>query len=70
MEMMSYCKVLGISYKDRVTNEDVHAKIQQAIIPHKNFLDYRKERQTAVVWPLLPLIRSGKTTWQGTVEGG
>ena len=29
MEMRSYHKILHISYKDRVTNEEVHAKIQQ-----------------------------------------
>ena len=69
MEMMCYRKILGISYKHRVTNEDVPAKIQQAIRPHENLLDHRKERQPAVVWPLLPLIRSGKTTWKGTVKG-
>ena len=38
MEMRCYCKILYISYKDRVTNEEVHAEIQQAIGPHKDFL--------------------------------
>ena len=31
-----YCKILGISNKDHVTNEEVCAKIQQAIRPYKN----------------------------------
>ena len=31
MEMMCYRKILHISYKDHVTNEEVRAKIQQAI---------------------------------------
>ena len=31
MEMRCYRKILHISYKDNVTNEEVHAKIQQAI---------------------------------------
>ena len=31
MEMMFYRKILRISYKDHVTNEEVRAKIQQAI---------------------------------------
>ena len=35
MEMRCYHKILHISYKDHVTNEKVHAKIQQAIEPHK-----------------------------------
>ena len=31
MEMRCYGKILRISYKDHVTNEEVRAKIQQAI---------------------------------------
>ena len=38
MEMRCYHKILHISYKDQVTNEEVRAKIQQAIGPHKNLL--------------------------------
>ena len=38
MEMRCYCKILCISYKDHVTNEEVHAKIQQAIGPHEDLL--------------------------------
>ena len=36
MEMRCYRKVLRISYKDHVTNEEVRAKIQQAIGPHQD----------------------------------
>ena len=54
MEMRCYCKILRISYKDYVTNEEVRAKIQQAIGPH------RKETQTAVVRSCFPFIRSGQ----------
>ena len=35
MEMRCYRKILRISYKDHVTNEEVRAKIQQAIGPHE-----------------------------------
>ena len=38
MEMRCYRKILRISYKDHVTNEEAHAKIQQAIGPHEDFL--------------------------------
>ena len=38
MEMRCYCKALRISYKDHVTNEEVRAKIQQAIAPHEDDL--------------------------------
>ena len=36
MEMRCYCKILHISYKDHVTSEEVHAKIQQTIGPHED----------------------------------
>ena len=40
MEMRYRCyrKILLISYKDHVTNEEVCAKIQQAIGPHEDLL--------------------------------
>ena len=36
MEKRCYLKILRISYKDHVTNEEVHATIQQAIGPHED----------------------------------
>ena len=45
MEMRCYNKTLRISYKDHVTNEDVRAKIQQAIGPHKDLLTIVKRRK-------------------------
>ena len=33
MEMRCYSKILRVSYKDHVTDEEVSAKIQQAIGP-------------------------------------
>ena len=38
MVMRCYHKILHISYKDHVTNEEVRAKIQQAIGPHEDHL--------------------------------
>ena len=38
MEIRCYRKILHISYKGHVTNEEVRAKIQQAIEPHEDFL--------------------------------
>ena len=38
MEMRCYHKILHISYKDHVTNEEVRAKIQQAMGSHKDLL--------------------------------
>ena len=45
MEMRCYSKILRISYKDHVTNEEVHARIQQAIGHHEDFLTIIKRRK-------------------------
>ena len=45
MEMRCYRKMLHISYKDYVTNEEVRAKIQQAIGPHEDLLTIVKRRK-------------------------
>ena len=45
MEMRFYRKILRISYKDHVTNEEVHAKIQQEIGPHEEILTTVKRRK-------------------------
>ena len=58
MEMRCYRKILRISYKDHVTNEEVRARIQYAIGPHEDLLT--KETHTAVVWSCFPFIRSGQ----------
>ena len=45
MEMRCCCKILCTSYKDHVTNEEVRAKIQQAIGPHEDLLMIVKKRK-------------------------
>ena len=66
MEMRCYRKILHISYNDHVANEEVRAKIQQAIGPHEDLLTIVKRRKRHV-------SRSSslaKTILQGTVKGG
>ena len=58
MEMRCYHKILHISYKDHVTNEEVRAKIQQAIGRHEDLLTIVKRRK--LQWSCLLLIRSGQ----------
>ena len=70
MEMSCYRKILGISCKDHVTNEEVRAKIQEAIGPHEDPPDDRKEMQTAVVLSCLPFIRSGQNHLTRHIERG
>ena len=45
MEMTCYRKILHISYEDHVTNEEVRAKIQQAIGPHEDLLTIVKRHK-------------------------
>ena len=45
MEMRCYRKILHFSYKDHVTNEEVRAKIQQAIGPHEDLLTILQRRK-------------------------
>ena len=45
IEMRCYHKVLCILCKGHVTNEEVRAKIQQAIGPHKDLLTIVKRRK-------------------------
>ena len=45
MEMRCYRKILHISYKDHVINEEVRAKIQQAIGPHEDLPTIVKRRK-------------------------
>ena len=45
MEMRYYRKILCISYKDHVTNEEVCAKIQKAIEPNEDLLTIVKRRK-------------------------
>ena len=45
MEMGCYRKILRITYKDHVTNQEVRAKIQQAIGPLEDLLTIVKRRK-------------------------
>ena len=53
MEMRCYRKILQISYKDHATDEEVHAKIQQAIGPLED---------------LLTIVKGRKLRWYGHVS--
>ena len=67
MEMKCYRKILHISYKGHVTNEEVRAKIQQAIGPHEDILTIVKTKWCGHVFRSSGLA---KTILQGTVKGG
>ena len=44
MQMQYYRKILRISCKDHVINEEVRAKVQQAIGPHKDLTVVKKRK--------------------------
>ena len=70
MEMRCYRKILHISYKDRVTNEEVHAKIQQAIEPHEDLLNIVKRQKLQWFGHVSRSSVLAKTILQGTVKEG
>ena len=69
MEMRCYHKLLRISYKDHVTNEEASAKIQQTIAPHKDLPTIIRRK---LQWYGHVSRSSGlaKTILQGTMKGG
>ncbi|WP_419585707.1 hypothetical protein, partial [Thiolapillus sp.] len=69
MEMRCYRKILHISYKDHVTNEEVRAKIQQAIGPHEDHLTIVKRRKLQWYGHVSRSSGLAKTILQGTVKG-
>ena len=70
MQIRCYRKILHISYKDHVSNEEVHAKIQEAIRPEEDLLIIIK--RCKLQWYGHVSQSSGlvKTILQGTVNGG
>ena len=70
MEMRCYRKILRISYKDHVTNEEVCAKIQHAIGSHENLLTILKRCKLQWYGHVSCWSGLAKTILQGTVKGG
>ena len=68
--MGCYRKILHIPYKDHVTNEEAHAKIQQAIGQHKDLLTIIKRRKLQWYGHISGSSGLAKTILQGTVKGG
>ena len=69
MEMRCYRKILHISYKDHVSNEEVRAKIQQAIGPHKDLLAIVMRRKLEWYGHVSRSSGLAKTIVHGTVKG-
>ena len=69
-EIWCHRKLLRISYKDHVANEEVHAKVQQAIGPHEDLLTTVKRRKLQWYGHVFRSLGLAKTILQGTLEGG
>ena len=65
-----YRKILHISYKDHVTNEEVRAKSQQVIGPHEDLLTIVKRRKLQWYGHVSHSSGLAKTILQGIVKGG
>ena len=70
MEMKCYHMILSISYKDHITNEEVCAKIQQAIRLHEDLLTIIKRHNLKWYGHVSRSSGLAKTILQGTVKGG
>ena len=70
IEMRCYRKIVYISYKDHVTNEEVRAKIQQAIGSHEELLTIVKRRKLRWYGHVSRSSGLAKTILQGIVKGG
>ena len=68
-ELRCYWRLLNISYKSHVTNEEVHRKIQAAIGEHDELLTLVKRRKLRWFGHVSRSSGLTKTTLQGTVKG-
>ncbi|GFO40092.1 endonuclease-reverse transcriptase [Plakobranchus ocellatus] len=70
MEMRCYRRLLGISYKDHTTNEEVSRRIVNAIGPHVDLLTIVRQRKLKWNGHTTRSPGLAKTIMQGTVNGG
>ena len=66
----SYRKILRISYKDHVTDEEVRAKTRRKIGPHEDLLTIVKRRKLQWYGHVSRSSGLAKSILQGTVKGG
>ena len=69
MEVRCFRKILRISYKDHVTDEEVRARIQQEIGPHEDLLTIVKRRKLRWCGHVSRSSGLARTILQDTVKG-
>ena len=70
LEMRCYRRLLGITYRDRVTNEEVKNRIRQYNGPYEDLLTTVKRRKLKWYGHVTRTSGLAKTILQGTVKGG
>ena len=70
MEMRCLRKLLGITYREHITNEEVRNRTWQAIGPHEDLLTTVKQRKLRRYGHITRSTGLAKTVMQGTVQGG
>ena len=68
--MICFRKLLGISYRDHITNDVVRDRIRQAIAPYNDILTTVKRRKFKWFGHVSRSAGLAKTILQGTVQGG
>ena len=69
LEFRCFRKILGISYKDRIANEQVRKTIIKHITPYEDLLATVKRRKLKLYGHVTTSDGLTKVTLQGTVEG-
>ena len=70
LEMRSLRRLLGISYKDHVTNEEVRNRVTKIIGPFEDLLSIVKAKKLRWYGHVTRSNGLAKTVLQGTVPGG
>ena len=68
LEMRCFRKLLGVSYRDHITNEEVKARIGNAIGPYEDLLTSVKRRKLKLYGHVTRSSGLAKTVLQGTVQ--
>ena len=70
LEMRCFQKLLGILYRDHITNEEMKARTGNAIGPYEDLLTSVKRCKLKLYGHVTQSSRLAKTILQGTVQGG
>ena len=70
VKMRSFIRLLGISYKDHINNEEVRSRIRKVIGPYEELLSTVKRHKRKWYGHVTRASGLAKTVLQGTVRGG